>query len=216
MNDATVTFTTAGDAGNAGKPKTGSASNLAKTTHNGQSCGVADVNGVMWQVMLGVTSPGGSATEGSLLATGDSYVLKRSVALASLTGGWNGANDAWGNAANLATKYDSVAGLFPWGSTTGWTYFGNGSNNVFSAATSGTSYLRTACGIQDTTNGTSVAGTNQFGNDGCYQYNRINLFPVGSAHWNEGAKAGVFYRLWDYSRANDNYYMGFRAAAYGS
>jgi hypothetical protein len=216
MNDATVTFTTAGDAGNAGKPKTGSASNLAKTTHNGQSCGVADVNGVMWQVMLGVTSPGGSATEGSLLATGDSYVLKRSVALASLTGGWNGANDAWGTAANLATKYDSVAGLFPWGSTTGWTCFGNGWNNVFSGATSGTGYLRTACGIQDTTNGTSAAGTNQFGNDGCLQYNRANQFPIGSGGWGDGSGAGIFSRHWVHVRLIGYDNMGFRAAAYGS
>lgn len=216
VNDGTVTFTTAGDAGATGKPKTGSASNLAKTTHNGQSCGVTDVNGAMWQVMLGVTSPGASATDSAVIASGNSYVLKRSIALASLTGGWNGANDAWGDATNLATKYDSVTGLFPFGSTTGWTYFGNGSNNVFSGATSGTSYLRTACGIQDTTNGTSAAGTNQFGSDGCHQRNCANLFPLGSAYWGHGSLAGVFYRFWSNVRSDDYYYVGFRAAAYGS
>lgn len=215
-NDATVTFTTAGDAGTTAKPKTGSASNLAKTTHNGQSCGVTDINGAMWQVMLGVTSPGASATDSAAIASGNSYVLKRSVALASLTGGWNGTNDAWGDATNLATKYDSVTGLFPFGSTTGWTYFGNGSNNVFSAATSGTSYLRTACGIQDTTNGTSAAGTNQFGNDGCYQYNLANQFPLGSASWSYGSNAGVFSRHWTDVRSGDYPTVGFRAAAYGS
>ena len=35
--------------------KTGSGSPLAMTTHNGQDCGVADVNGNMWQVSWGVT-----------------------------------------------------------------------------------------------------------------------------------------------------------------
>lgn len=39
--------------------KTGSASIIAKTTHNGQNCGVADVNGVMCQVISGLWFRGG-------------------------------------------------------------------------------------------------------------------------------------------------------------
>ena len=215
-NDATVTFTSAGDAGTTAKPKTGSASNLAKTTHNGQASGVTDINGAMWQVMLGVTSPGSSATDSAVIANGGAYVLKRSIALASLTGGFGGANDAWGTASNLAANYDYVSDLFPWESGTGWVYFGNGSNNVFSGATSGSSYLRTACGVQDTVNGASASGTNQFGNDGCYQYNLANQFPVGSAYWHSGSLAGVFYRYWNGVRSYDISSVGFRAAAYGS
>jgi hypothetical protein len=117
---------------------------------------------------------------------------------------------------NRLRDRDSVTKLFPFGSTTGWTYFGNGSNNVFSGVTSGTSYLRTACGIQDTTNGTSAAGTNQFGNDGCYQYNLANQFPLGSASWGGGSYAGVFCRDWNNVRSSDGNNVGFRAAAYGS
>ena len=215
-NDATVTFTSAGDAGTTAKPKTGSASNLAKTTHNGQASGVTDINGAMWQVMLGVTSPGSSATDSAVIANGGAYVLKRSIALASLTGGFGGANDAWGTASNLAANYDYVSDLFPWESGTGWVYFGNGSNNVFSGATSGSSYLRTACGVQDTVNGASASGTNQFGNDGCYQYNLANQFPLGSAGWYGSSYAGVFYRYWSYVRSNGYDRVGFRAAAYGS
>lgn len=215
-NDTTVTFTSAGDVGTTAKPKTGSASNLAKTTHNGQASGVTDINGAMWQVMLGVTSPGSSATDSAVIANGGAYVLKRSIALASLTGGFGGANDAWGTASNLAANYDYVSDLFPWESGTGWVYFGNGSNNVFSGATSGSSYLRTACGVQDTVNGASASGTNQFGNDGCYQYNLANQFPLGSANWFVGSDAGVFYRTWYIVRSNGNGGVGFRAAAYGS
>ena len=213
-NDASVTFTSAGVSGDY-KPLTGSGNPFAKTTHNGQSCGVADLNGAMWQVMLGLTNPGSSATDTAQIANGNAYVLKRSVSLSSLTGGWNGANDAWGDAANLATKYDLVSGLFPWGSATGWTYFGNGANQVFSGAASGVSYSRTACGVQDTVNGASASGTNQFGADGCYQYNRANLFPLGAGRWSGAAGAGVFYRGWNDYRASGDYDAGFRVSAYG-
>lgn len=36
--------------------KTGSGSLFAKTTHNGQDCGVADLNGLMWEISIGVAS----------------------------------------------------------------------------------------------------------------------------------------------------------------
>ena len=214
-NDASVTFTSAGNSGDANKPLTGSGNPFAKTTHNGQSCGVADLNGAMWQVMLGLTNPGSSATDTAQVANVNAYVLKRSVSLSSLTGGWNGTNDAWGDAANLASKYDLVSGLFPWGSATEWTYFGNGANQVFSGAASGVSYNRTACGVQDTVNGASASGTNQFGADGCYQYNRANLFPIGAGIWSNAASTGVFHRYWSNFRTNDGSAAGFRVSAYG-
>ena len=215
-NDAGVTFTTAGDSGTSAKPKTGSGSPFAKTTHNGQSCGVADLNGSLYQVMLGITNAGTSGTDTTQKTDGNAYVLKTSAALSSLTYGWNGTNDAWGDTTNLATKYDLETGLFPWGATTGWTYFGSGANQVFSGATSGISWKRTACGIQNATSGADATGTSQFGNDGCYQYNRANLFALSAAYWDSAADAGVFCRRWDYSRSNGSLYVGFRAGAYGS
>ena len=215
-NDAGVTFTTAGDSGSSAKPKTGSGSPFAKTTHNGQSCGVADLNGALYQVMLGITNAGTSATDTTQKTDGNAYVLKTSVALSSLTYGFNGTNDAWGDTTNLATKYDLETGLFPWGSTTVWTYFGSGANQVFSGATSGISWKRTACGIQNATSGADATGTSQFGNDGCYQYNRANLFARSAAYWVDAADAGVFYRHWDGYRSDDAGGVGFRAGAYGS
>lgn len=213
-NDATVTFSNA-TPGVDTKPLTGSASNLAKTTHNGQSCGVTDVNGALWQVMLGLTQAGSSATDTTQITTGDAYLLKRSVALASLTGGFGGSTDAWGTAGNLATNYDAISGFLPWTSTTGWEYFGNGSSAVFSGATSGTDYLRSCAGIGITT-GMSASGTSQFGNDGSYRYGRTNLFPVASGRWGGAAGAGVFCRNWGYGRSTDVNIVGFRASAYGS
>lgn len=52
-NDATISYTTDGYS-NCGK--TGSGTPFAKTTHNGQSCGVADLNGLMSESNIGVTS----------------------------------------------------------------------------------------------------------------------------------------------------------------
>jgi hypothetical protein len=215
-NDATVTYAVASTSP---KPLTRATANFAKTTHNGQDCGVADLNGSMYQVALGITNPGTSGTDTTLQGNGNAYVLKSSVALASLTSGWtSGASgtDAWGDAAHLGLLYDSTASLFPWGATTGWTYFGNGSNQVFSGATSGTDWLQTACGVQDTTSSTSAGGTAQFGADGCYQYNLANLFPLCAGYWGDAANAGVFCRYWNFYRSNDYNVCGFRAGAYGS
>jgi len=51
-NDASVTFT---ESGYSNCALTGSGSNVAKTTDNGQSCGVKDVTGNMWKIAVGLT-----------------------------------------------------------------------------------------------------------------------------------------------------------------
>ena len=60
-NDAACTFTACDDsywsARNEAR-KNGSANNLAKTTHNGQICGVADLNGNQWEILSGFTTGG--------------------------------------------------------------------------------------------------------------------------------------------------------------
>lgn len=211
-NDTSVTYAVSTTSP---KPKTCATANFAKTTHNGQECGVADINGSMYQVLLGLTQAGTSATDATANATGNAYILKASAALASLTGGFGGAADAWGDTTSLANKYDLINGFLPWTSTTGWEYFGNGANQVFSGATTGTDYLRSCCGIANTT-GMNAAGTNQFGNDGSYRYGLANIFPIASGFWVVAALAGVFYRYWYNSRSSDNFYVGFRAAAYGN
>lgn len=212
FNDPTVTFQMAIST----KPLTGSASDLAKTTHNGQACGITDVNGAMYQATIGVTQAGTSATANSRVTTGHAYVLKRTSRHADLTGGWNGANDAWGNDAALASRFDLISGFLPWGSTTGWVNFGNGNNQVFSGASTGTDYLRSCAGIQMGTSSMSAAGTPLFGNDGCYQYTTTNLVPVVAGTWNVFGRAGVFFRYWGFHRTLANSTNGFRAAAYGS
>lgn len=216
VNDDSIVYQSAGDSADLMKPKTGSANFFAKTTHNGQNCGIADVNGVMWQPALGITNPGTTSTDNTQITNGNAYVLKQSVKLASLTHGWNGATDAWQALANITSLYDLHTGILPWGSDIDWVRFGNGSNQVFSESTSGINWLRTACGVQRDTNATSSSGTNLFGVDGCYRYNRSNMFVHCSGNWGYGTNAGVFYRGWIDVRSSDRATCGFRAAAFGS
>lgn len=219
VNDATLTFQTAGDSGSANKPKTGSANNLAKTAHNGQTCGVLDLNGAMWEVALGITSPGSSATSTTQITNGDTYVLKESVALSSLTGGFGGSTDAWGTATNLAVNYDSQTGFLVWGSSTTTSYYGNSTNQVFNGATSGQGWLRTATMVPSTTSSyVTTAGTanDLWGRDYFFPYNRHNMFPVCGGAWDDSSAPGVFARAWDGGRSSSFYFLGFRAAAFGS
>lgn len=54
-NDSSVTYTTAGASSFPAMPLAGSGVPFAKTTHNGQPCGVADLNGTVWEINLGMT-----------------------------------------------------------------------------------------------------------------------------------------------------------------
>lgn len=61
VNDAACTFTVCDDGYWSGRNearKNGSANSLAKTTHNGQSCGVADLNGNQYEFLSGFTTGG--------------------------------------------------------------------------------------------------------------------------------------------------------------
>lgn len=211
-DDTSVRFTSAGNSGTSAKPQAGSGNPFAKTTHNGQACGVADINGSLFQVMLGITTAGTSATDTTQNKTNNAYVWKRSTKFSTITGGWNGATDAWGTASSLANNYDFVTGIFNNYAMNGQRV-GNGTNGSFSSAVSGTDWLKTCCGIT-TSNGYSSNGTNTFGVDYYYEYNYANMFPLCSYTWNNSTNAGVWSRTFYYYRSSINSYVGFRAAAY--
>ena len=207
--DATVTYAASYNK----KPKTRAITNFAKTTHNGQECGIADINGSMWQVLIGLTMAGTSGTDTTQNTTGTAFVLKPSADFGALTAGHGGTNDAWGTVASLATNFDQITGFEPWLAATGDTYYGNGSNRVFSGATSGIDYLRKCAGIPLLT-GCSATGTSQFGNDGCTQYGRANQAPLAAGGWSNAASAGAFSRRWVGLRSGTYNDYGFRCAAY--
>jgi hypothetical protein len=64
-NDSSVTFPVCTDSYWAGRNearKNGSGSTFAKTTHNGQNCGVSDLQGDQWQIVQGLTCIAASKT----------------------------------------------------------------------------------------------------------------------------------------------------------
>lgn len=240
-NDASVKFKSSGYSNCA---LTGSGSNFAKTTDNGQECGTADVNGNMWKIVTGLTylaktgatcvnggtnvaMPahglaindviyfGGTPTSGStyntgaytvtavtdsanfsvgtalsreILATDGVYsprffrILKTTVKANTLT------------SANLLTEsnYDllDLTGIVA--SNSGQILLGNGTEVVrnFSTDVNSLAY-KLASTLIPTANGTSVAGTIEFGTDYFYKYLRHGLVVIVGGDWSNSATAGV-------------------------
>jgi len=212
-DDADVTYDSAGDAGTDDKPKTGATNNFNRTTHNGCANGVADLNGGMYEVTIGLTNIGDSETASDAIDNDDIYVLKQSVAHKDLTGGWDGDNDVWGNTTHIEDLYDKVTSAHALGSDTGSVYWGSGTNAVFSNDQSGVN--RDVCGfIPKDNDSTDDTGTNQFGTDYMYRYNRENMAVRCCGGWGSSSSAGLFCRDFDYTRSYGDDYSSFRAAAY--
>jgi hypothetical protein len=159
VNDTSVTFVSSGYSNCA---LTGSGAPFAKTTHNGQECGIADLNGNMWEVASAFIR---TDANGFLM-------LKESVDIRTITS--DGSADATG--AYYVSSYDIVDISDTVFDNSGWTYLGNGTNQVFAMSTdrTSTSYKKTALGIPNAT-GHSAAGTTEFGNDGFYRYLRNEM-----------------------------------------
>jgi len=178
VNDSGVTFTSDGYSNCA---KTGSGTPFAKTTHNGQDSGIADLNGNMWEVASGFIR---YDSDGFL-------VLKESVDIRTIL---NDSVTTAGGGAYDKDLYDVVNLDDHAMSTTGQSvYFGNATETVFAMSTTRTSdeYRRTAIGIPTAT-GVSASGTTEFGNDYLYKYTRNELACVCGGSWSYTSAAGVF------------------------
>lgn len=177
--------------------KTGTCSNFAKSTHNGQNNGVADVAGCCNQLTLGAENPSG----------GKFSMIKPSVAMHSITK--DNRSTSTGSA-----NWDHITGHAM--SSDGDRYFGG---NAFYGDTSGVNW--SACGAIPAGNQTSDVAL--FGGDQMYAYyNADNPIKVGLGYsW--GSKAGVWCRsFYGYNGNrfrgwNDSYVsFGFRASGYAS
>ncbi len=199
INDTSVTWTSDGYS-NCGK--TGSASVLAKSTHNGQNCGVADLNGNMWEVALGLTCNGTNY-----------YLLKPSADINTLTDVSGGATGAFG--ANTTLFDDLGAPPFQ-------CLQGNNSAKLYGSATQVFSEAVNASVANNAWNaaGASIplsggtGGTNLFGNDVLYDYKPADLCPVVGGGWFSAASAGVWALVLFNARSFSDYFTGFRAALY--
>lgn len=196
-NDTSVLYVSDGYSNAA---KTGSGTPFAKTTHNGQECGVADLNGGMWEVCLGLT-----------YLNGNYRILKTDARMADLTPGITLATDAWG-AAGVVANYDVL------GPTHGTLGTGPGTNRaigsanaVFSSAVSGLDWMAACAGIPLAD---GVGGTNLFGNDRFSDGNLAHLCPVAGGSWNNGGDAGVWALHCNLVRMSTIDNAGCRAALY--
>jgi hypothetical protein len=195
-NDTTLTFISDGYPNCA---KTGSASNLAKTTHNGQACGIADLNGNMLEIALGMTA---DAT--------NYYLLKTSVDIAALTAGTTLATDAWG-ATGIAAQYDSIGATYESLTASSTVKLIGSAAQVFSEAVGGAAWAAAGAGIPLLT---GTGGTNAFGNDGLYDYRPDTLCPIVGGHWAYGANAGVWLLALSGVRVSSTSTVGCRAALF--
>lgn len=179
--------------------QTGSGVPFEKTTHNGQACGVADLNGGMWEVTPGLTADGTSY-----------FALKASVYMASLTSGNTLSTDAWG-ASGISANYDNIGatyGALTASSTT--KVYGNAAQ-VFSEQTSGIGWAATCLGIPLVG---GVGGTNPFGNDEFYDYRPIDMCAVSGGNWYNVSGAGIWALNLNSARSSSHAGVGFRAAIY--
>jgi hypothetical protein len=203
VNDATLAFVSDGYLTAA---KTGSANFPARTAHNGQLCGVMDLNGCMWEITPGLTM------DSSDPAVGKFYVLKTIANMSAVTGGNTLATDLWG-ATGLAALYDDLGVM---NSFTGYAVNFSDRNltmgsasQVFSAATSGTAWQMTASGVP-----LVAGGSNQFGNDLLYDYSTADMCPISGGSWTDSSSAGVWTLYWNLSRGTSLDFVGFRSALY--
>lgn len=200
VNDTSVLYTSDGYS-NCGK--TGSGQIFAKTTHNGQDCGVADLNGLMYEISLGITYDS---------VSGQFYVAKTDVAMKNFTSGNSGATDHWG-ATGIAAMMDEIA-IPDFGTQSEWKRLGNAANQVLSEALTGNGWLLTALAVPKDAAGQSPAGTAQFGNDGLYWYLRNELCMLSCGAWNDADITGPWASYWGMAREASGSRVGFRVACY--
>lgn len=199
-DDASVTFTASGYSNCA---MTGSGVPFAKTTHNGQICGVADLNGNMYEVASGFIKYGA--------ADAIFKILKESTRFADISDdntvqGSGGAYDV-----DLYDDLDLTGSMAADASSR----FGDGANQVFmmNVDRATEQYKMTTAGLP-MIGGYSVGGTTELGNDYYREYWRDQMAPIVGGHWSSTSLAGVFALSVSHSRTLNLTYVGGRASYY--
>lgn len=202
-NDSSVTYTAA-TTSNTKKGLTGSGTPFAKTTHNGQNCGVADIVGNLYEVSLGVTQPASNSDSrfGKLLVFKVSSDICDIESHASI---------------DDAKLYDEVEFTRNANFTSAGVWIS--SESQFSQDNSGADWALTGCYARR--NGETTSSSIQFLMKGTYSHagaagESINYCPIIGGHYNFNRYTGLFYRgaiRWNSSNVNGNYAYGFRCMA---
>ena len=166
---------------------TGSCSVFAESTHNGQNSGVADLKGILFQVVTGY------------IGSGSYYFLKPEVDITTLD------KDAMYNNSNHNSRSMPFTGWHGW----------DQSQPMFNNDSTGLHW--DCCGFLNTITNVGdkyIAG--MFEEDQEYNTATTNSFPYFGCVWSRGSNQayGLFFSRLDYYRSSDYYYSGFRACGY--
>ena len=166
---------------------TGSCSVFAESTHNGQNSGVADLKGILFQVVTGY------------IGSGSYYFLKPEVDITTLD------KDAMYNNSNHNSRSMPFTGWHGW----------DQSQPMFNNDSTGLHW--DCCGFLNTITNVGdkyIAG--MFEEDQEYITATTNSFPYFGCFWGAGSSrnSGLFYSELDDYRSGDRSYYGFRACGY--
>jgi hypothetical protein len=198
VNDSSVSWTSTG-VNFCGL--TGSASAFAKSTHNGQNSGVADLNGNVWEITPGFTS------DGSVF-----YILRESASIVNVTGGTTGPSDLWSEA-GYADLHDALGATYESAIARNAATRYASASQAFSTATDGDAWAFSGMGGMLAA-GPSAGGTAAFGNDGFSDWRPNTLCPLSGGSWFNGAVSGVWTLECSGIRAHSSVYEGGRSACY--
>jgi hypothetical protein len=199
----------AGEASRAftGAARIGTLSAVEHTTHNGQLCGIVDVNGNQWDVTPGLTNVGGVNSGYKVFSDLDNYTTISSNA--GITG-----------AANVISLAADVAddGVW-WTDASAWIYLipdvGGTYHPSSTWAANATRKAMAECGLPREA-GTSLTqtSTNIFGGDGLYRRHVNDLLPPVGGTWDHGAPAGSFAVALDLVSGSSGQTVGARSARF--
>lgn len=194
-NDTTVTYVTAGASSQPNMALTGSGVPFAKTTHNGQACGVADTNGNVYKINPGMTCIASSkaitaATQANPVAitsTAHGYATGQVIQIVSVAG-MTQINDRFYTVTVVDANTFTLDGV----NGTGYTAYTSGGS-----AKTGVFYtLKPSVDIAAVTSGTSLA-TDHWGATGVatqfdtvmMNFNTTSGTNGNSARFGNGANA---------------------------
>lgn len=175
---------------------TGSANHFNRTTHNGQISGVADLNGLMYEINPGLTSDGKQL-----------LVLNTAARMKDMTSGITSPSDHWGPKGRKK-NYEPLPDSDEFPIARGYQRFGS-DLSVLSGDLDGTGWQLTGAGI-------ALPGkpTNPMMNGGYWNYPEKDMVPVSSCNWSSYTGAGVWGVNLSVYRTNAYSTVGFRSACY--
>ena len=190
IEDSSVTFVQASGS-YPGTSLTGSANNLAKTTHNGEKCGVADITGNIYRLGIGIKSSSGNVLQ----------VMKESVYAKDITRSNYSSSGIYDD-----TTYHISSSAYR---------LGNLQYNPFTMSEDRNSneYRLNCSGIPSNAMGVSKDGTARFGQDYTY-ISPGGYYAICGGDSNDGNVGGYWNRWVSYSMDSSNGQIGFGASLY--